>query len=176
MMFDPQAAWEIGRQHRNELLTEAANERRARSGQPGRPGRPGVTRRGRSRRREVLASSPWERTVGASSAVQMGSVIEVSGTGAVTANGKVLYPGDPYLQATEALTLVGESLEKLGAGLQDVIRTRVYLKKAWQWELVGRAHGDVFGEIRPATTFVGAGAFVDPDILVEIEATALVSR
>lgn len=128
------------------------------------------------RRAEVPVSTMWERVVGYSRAVKVGSLIEVSGTAAVGPDGRVLHPGDPYRQAKEALQIVDRSLGELGASLKDVVRTRVYLKKAWQWEPVGRAHGDAFGGIRPATTFVGAGGFVDPDMLVEIEATASVGE
>jgi enamine deaminase RidA (YjgF/YER057c/UK114 family) len=110
----------------------------------------------------------------ATNAVKVGSVIEVGGTGALGADGRVLHLGDAYQQTRRSLQVVNETLRRFGAGLDDVVRTRVYLKKSWQWEEVSRAHGEVFGPNRPVTTFVGAGGFPDSDMLVSIEATAVV--
>ncbi|MEX0832577.1 MAG: Rid family hydrolase, partial [Actinomycetota bacterium] len=95
------------------------------------------------------------------------------GTSAAGEDGRVRYPGDVYLQAKEALAAIGVSLRRLGAGPEAVVRTRIYLKKSWQWAEVGKAHEEFFGGVLPATTFVGAGGFPDPDVLVEIEATAV---
>jgi enamine deaminase RidA (YjgF/YER057c/UK114 family) len=165
-MFDPRLTLALTRQRHDAMQHAVGADRFA--------------RRTKSDRAEAVAApslpvaKSWTGLVGASRAVQIGSVIEVGGTGAVGGDGKVLFPGDPYRQTKEALRIVGDALREFGSGLEDVVRTRVYLKKAWQWEPIGRAHGDVFSSIRPATTFVGAGAFVDPDMLVEIEATALV--
>lgn len=111
---------------------------------------------------------------GTSDAVRSGRIIEVGATAAAGPDGRILFPGDAYLQTREALRAVGDSLEAFGAGLEDVVRTRVFLKKTWQWEDAGRAHGEVFKETRPVTTFVGAGGFVDSSMLVAVEATAVV--
>lgn len=125
-------------------------------------------------RQKVSANRPWERIVGYSRAVRAGNVIEVSGTAAAGPDGKILAPGDLYGQTEEALRIIGDALNELGAGFEDVIRTRVFLTDMSKWEEAGRAHGEVFSDIRPANIFAGVTAFVDPEILVEIEVTALV--
>jgi enamine deaminase RidA (YjgF/YER057c/UK114 family) len=124
-------------------------------------------------RRNVGANRPWERIVGYSRAVRVGHHIEVSGTAAAGPDGKIVAPGDVYGQAKEALRIIGQALGELGASYADVVRTRVLLLKASRWEEAGRAHGEVFAEIRPANTTCSVAGFVDPAILVEIEATAL---
>jgi enamine deaminase RidA (YjgF/YER057c/UK114 family) len=125
-------------------------------------------------RRRISANRPWERIVGYSRAVRVGNVIEVSGTAPADAEGRVLAPGDVYGQAREALRIIGEALGEAGAAFEDVVRTRILLADASQWEAAGRAHGEVFADIRPANTTIGVSGFVDPEILVEIEATAIV--
>jgi enamine deaminase RidA (YjgF/YER057c/UK114 family) len=125
-------------------------------------------------RRRISANRPWERIVGYSRAVRVGNVIEVSGTAPADAEGRVLAPGDVYGQAREALRIIGEALGEAGASFEDVVRTRILLADASQWEAAGRAHGEVFAEIRPANTTFGVSGFVDPEILVEIEVTAIV--
>jgi enamine deaminase RidA (YjgF/YER057c/UK114 family) len=125
-------------------------------------------------RQRVSANRPWERLVGYSRAVGVGNVIEVSGTASADADGTILFPGDVYQQSRESLRIIGEALQQLGASFQDVVRTRVLLKDVSTWESAGRAHGEVFRDIRPANTTMGVAGFVDPDILVEIEATAVV--
>ena len=107
-------------------------------------------------------------------AVRVGNVIEVSGTAAAADDGSIVAPGDLFGQTEEALRIIGSALAELGAGFEDVVRTRVFLRDPLSWEEAGRAHGAVFGEIRPATAFIGASGFVDPEMLVEIEATAIV--
>ena len=112
--------------------------------------------------------------VGYSRAVRVGNVIEVSGTAAAGPDGEVLHPDDVEGQAREALRIIGEALEEAGASFADVVRTRIYLADASTWEAAGRAHGEVFADIRPATTAIAVNGFIDPRILVEIEATAIV--
>ena len=124
-------------------------------------------------RQRVSANRPWERIVGYSRAVRVGNVIEVSGTAAAGPDGETLAPGDVYGQAREALRIIGEALQEAGGGFGDVVRTRVLLKDVATWEEAGRAHGEVFAEIRPANTTMGVAGFIDPAILVEIEATAV---
>ncbi|MDR7416203.1 MAG: RidA family protein [Armatimonadota bacterium] len=125
-------------------------------------------------RRRVPANRPWEAVVGYSRAVRVGSLIEVSGTAPADERGNILGGEDYYAQTRAALEIIGQALRALGASLEHVVRTRIYLRDPSRWEEAGRAHGEVFGEIRPATTIVGASGFVDPRILVEIEATAVV--
>ena len=126
-------------------------------------------------RRLVSANRPWERVLGYSRAVRAGSVVEVSGTAAAGPDGAILHPGDVYGQSKEALRIIGEALAELGGSLADVVRTRVYVTDAARWEEAGRAHGEVFSEIRPANTTLAVSGFIDPAILVEIEATAVIS-
>ena len=114
--------------------------------------------------------------MGYSRAVRVGNVVEVSGTAPAGASGEILAPGDVEGQTREALRIIGAALVEAGASYEDVVRTRVYLKDPSRWEEAGRAHGEVFAEIRPANTIVGVTGFVDPAILVEIEATAVVSE
>ena len=124
-------------------------------------------------RKRVSANRPWEQIVGYSRAIRVGDHIEVSGTAAAGPEGDVLCPGDLYGQTREALRIIGDALTELGAGFEDVVRTRVFLSDVSRWEEAGRAHGEVFSEIRPATAFIGSSGFLDPAMLVEIEATAL---
>jgi len=122
----------------------------------------------------VSADRPWARVAGYSRAVRVGNVIEVSGTAPAGPDGAILAPGDPYEQARTCLRLIGEALEQAGGSFRDVVRTRMFVADAARWEAVGRANGEVFADIRPATTLVAGSGFVDPGILVEIEATAVV--
>ena len=120
------------------------------------------------------ANRPWARTLGYSRAVRIGNVIEVSGTAAAGSDGEILSPGDVYGQAREALKIIGAALAEAGGSFADVVRTRVYLIDAAAWEEAGRAHGEVFAEVRPANTTMAVSGFIDPAILVEIEASAIV--
>lgn len=124
-------------------------------------------------RRTVSANRPWERIVGYSRAVRVGNVVEVSGTAAAGPDGDILSPGDVYGQTRQALQIIGDALRELDAGFEDVIKTRVFLTDISQWEEAGRAHGEVFSDIRPANIVAGVSGFVDPEILVEIEVSAV---
>lgn len=123
--------------------------------------------------KRVSANRPWAAIVGYSRAVRSGNAIEVSGTAAADAEGRILAPGDVYGQAREALRIIGEALRELGGSFEHVVRTRVLLADIGRWEEAGRAHGEVFAGIRPANTTMAVAGFIDPQILVEIEVTAV---
>jgi enamine deaminase RidA (YjgF/YER057c/UK114 family) len=125
-------------------------------------------------RRNISSGTPWEQRVGYSRAVRIGGLIEVAGTTAVDEHGEVVGPDDPYLQAKYALEKIGRALGEAGAGFENVIRTRMFVTDIARWEEVGRAHGEVFRGIRPAATLVQVASLVRSDLLVEIEATAVV--
>jgi enamine deaminase RidA (YjgF/YER057c/UK114 family) len=113
--------------------------------------------------------------VGYSRAVRVGDRVEVAGTGPADEDGFIVAPGDAYAQTVFCLEVIGGALAEVGARFEDVIRTRVYLRNIDDWEAVGRAHGEVFADIRPASTFVGAGDFLLPGFLIEIEASAVIT-
>lgn len=121
----------------------------------------------------VSSGGPWEGKIGYSRAVRVGPYVHVSGTTAMTPSG-LAGRGDPYAQTIQALRTIEAALKQAGATLSHVVRTRLYLAKMDQWQEVGRAHGEVFGAIKPATTMVEVSKLIDPEMLVEIEADAIV--
>lgn len=124
-------------------------------------------------RDKVPSDRPWD-PVGYSRAIRVGNIIEVAGTTAANPDGSVIAPGDMYGQAKACLGIILSSLEALGATPADVVRTRVFLKEISGWQDAGRAHAEVFGDVKPASTFVQVTGFLDPEFLLEVEATAIV--
>ena len=123
----------------------------------------------------VSTGAPWEAKVGYCRAVRVGSHVAVSGTAPVGDDGEVVGVGDAYRQAKRCIEIIEWALEEAGAGLEHVVRTRMFVTDMSQWEAIGRAHGEAFGDIRPATSLLEVSALIDPDMLVEIEADAIIT-
>jgi len=127
-----------------------------------------------SKRQNVSTGAPWESIVGYCRAVRVGPHVAVSGTAPLGDDGEVVGVGDAYIQAKRCIEIIEKALNEAGCGLADVVRTRMFVTDISQWEAIGRAHGEAFADIQPATSMVEVSQLIDPDMLVEIEADAII--
>lgn len=126
-----------------------------------------------NKKQQVFSGAPWEEIVGYSRGVKVGNLIEIAGSTAIDKNGEVIGVGDAYRQTQAIIKIAGKALSELGSSLNDVIRTRIYTTDIQLWEDIGKAHGEFFRDVKPAATMVEVSKLINPEVLVEIEFTAV---